>query len=121
MEKLKIKLNINLVIAVLILLLPLLDIYKTVIGNKIEIFGISLVELFNFIYTFILLVLLFIKSKKENKKILNWKFLIAFTIILFTYLIAHIINILHFNQDLIHLSNINIIIEIYHIIKSPII
>lgn len=118
MKKLKIKLNINLVIAVLILLLPLLDIYKTVIGNKIEIFGISLVELFNFIYTFILLVLLFIKSKKENKKIFNWKFLIAFTIILFTYLIAHIINILHFNQDLIHLSNINIIIEIYHIIKS---
>lgn len=118
MKKLKIKLNINLVIAVLILLLPLLDIYKTVIGNKIEIFGISLVELFNFIYTFILLVLLFIKSKKENKKIFNWKFFIAFTIILFTYLIAHIINILHFNQDLIHLSNINIIIEIYHIIKS---
>lgn len=118
MKKLKEKVNIDTVIIILILLLPFLDIYKSMVGNYIEIFGISLVEIMNFAYTFILFVIMIYKKKRNKEQIFNWKYVILTGIILATYLIGHLINISYFNEELISNANINFIIEIYHIIKS---
>lgn len=118
MEKIKKKIDLDAIVILLILLLPFLDIYKSVIGNRIEIMGISLIEIFNFMYTFALLLILIIKTKKENKRIIKPSTLILIIVIFGIYMVGHTINILRFNSDLIATSNINYIIEAYHIIKS---
>lgn len=117
MKNLKDKININFFIILLIFLLPFLDIYKSIVGNKIEMLGISMVEIFNFIYVFILLTLLFIKMKKDNKKIFSWK-LLLFGGIICIYLIGHMINISNFDESIINNSSVNMYVELYYIIKS---
>lgn len=118
MEKIKKKIDIDAIVILLILLLPFLDIYKSIIGNKIEIMGISLIEIFNFMYTFVLLLILIIKAKKENTKLIKSGTLIGIIAIFGIYMVGHTINILRFNSDLIATSNINYVIEAYHIVKS---
>ena len=60
------KKNYDKYILLLSFLLPFMDIYRSTVGNKFQLFGFSLVELFNFLFTFILLILLFLKSKQDN-------------------------------------------------------
>lgn len=118
MKNLKEKFNIKTLSIILILLLPFLDIYKSTVGNRIEILGFSLVEIMNFAYTFILFVLMIILKKKNKESISNWKFIALVGIVISIYLVGHLINISFFNEELINTAKINFFIELYHIAKS---
>lgn len=109
--------NYNNIIFNLIFLLPFLDIYRALIGNKFEIFGISLVEISNTIFTFLIFGLLIIKLKKENNKIFSTKNII-FMLLIIIYVILHGIYILSL-RDLQYLNtNISFLVECYYIFRT---
>ena len=89
------KKNYDKYILLLSFLLPFMDIYRSTVGNKFQLFGFSFVELINFLFTFILFVLLFFKSKQENKKIFSKK-TIPIIIVYGIYILLHILHILSF-------------------------
>lgn len=114
----KIKLNKNYFVAILILLLPFIDMYKSVVGNKIEIMSISLVEVINLGYTLAFTALFFGIVIFNRDKLINWKFILCAISVFTLYLIGHLMNISKFNEDLLVTTNINWLVEIYHIIIS---
>lgn len=109
--------NYNNIIFNLILILPFLDIYRALIGNKFEILGISIVEIANTVVTILLFGLLLIKLKIENKKILSKKFVCLVSIII-VYVILHGVYILSL-KDLDYLNtNVSFIVECYYIMRT---
>lgn len=103
----------------LIFLLPLLDIYRALVGNKIEFCGISFVEILHFTFVSILLLLLFFQEK-ENKKV-NKRKLLLLPVIYIIYIILHLIYI-YTTKDIsfisYSISKKSLFIETYFIIKS---
>ena len=113
----KIEKNYAMIILSLTFLLPFFDMYRTVVGNKFEIFGISFVELFNFIFTTIIAILLLIKSKNNKKKILSKKNILLLATY-FIYLFLHISYITTLSKVSYINSSISILTELYFIIRS---
>lgn len=109
--------NYNKIILNLILILPFLDIYRAIVGNKIEIFGISMVEIFNLVFTFILLLLLWIKKIRGKEKFNSIKSIIYFAICII-YMIMHSYYIVTFNDMNYVNHSLNIFIEIYYIFRA---
>ena len=107
----------NNLILYLILILPFLDIYRSLIGNKVELFGISLVEVFNFVFTFSLLLLLW-KAKLKDKEKINSPKIIIYFIICLIYILFHSYYILSFNEVNYINHSINFFVEIYYIIRA---
>lgn len=112
----KLDINYNKIILSLTFLLPFFDIYKTLIGNKFQLFGISLVEIFNFMFTSILFLMLFLKLKKENKKVFNYK-LLSSIFIYILYIVIHVIYIMSLKDTPYLNSDISPFIEIYYILR----
>lgn len=113
----KLDINYNKIILSLTFLLPFFDIYKTLIGNRFQLFGISVVEIFNFTFTLILFLMLFFKLKKENKKLFNRKMLLTLFMYII-YIVMHIIYILSL-KDIPYLKyEVSPFIELYYILRS---
>lgn len=112
----KLDANYNKIILSLTFLLPFLDIYKSLVGNKVQLFGISMVEIFNFVFTFVLFLMLFFKLKKENKKIYNTK-IISLAFIYLIYILMHTIYIMTLKNVSYLNSNISFFIEIYYVLR----
>jgi len=109
--------NYNKIILSLTLLLPFFDIYRAIIGNKFEIFGVSIVEIINFVFTSLLFLLLFIKCKKEGRRLLNKKIIFLIFIYL-VYIILHITHVMNL-KDVLYLNySSSIFVEIYFIVRS---
>lgn len=98
-------------------LLPFMDIYRATVGNKIQLFGFSLVEIFNVLFTFSLLILLLLKNKQDKEKLFSKK-IIPIIIVYLCYIILHIIHILSLKDFIYINSNISAVLELYYIIRS---
>lgn len=113
----KIYKNYNKIILYSIFALPFFDIYRALVGNKFELFGISFVEIFNFIFTFFLFALLFYKCIRENKKIFTWKFIIL-VILYLIYIFFHCKYIISL-ADVKYINyNMSIFKEVYYIFRA---
>ena len=111
------KKNYDKYILLLSFLLPFMDIYRSTVGNKFQLFGFSFVELINFLFTFILLILLFLKSKQDNKKIFSKK-TIPIIIVYGIYILLHVLHILSFKGFIYINENISMIVELYYIVRA---
>ena len=113
----KIYKNYNKIILYSIFVLPFFDIYRALVGNKFELFGISFVEIFNFIFTFFLFAMLFYKCIRENKKIFTWKFIIL-VILYLIYIFFHCKYIISL-ADVKYINyNMSIFKEVYYIFRA---
>ena len=113
----KIYSNYKKILLTSLLILPFLDIYRLLIGNKFEIAGLSVVEILNFIFTALMLILLGIKLKKEKRKMFSRKYII-YLLIVAIYLCLHCIYIVTLsNLEYFH-TGASIISELYYIIRS---
>ena len=100
-------------IFMLFIMLPIIDCLRRTTIKNFELFGFSIIELFNMViigYTLILTIIN-IKNKKEVYPLL------IYTIILIIYICFHDINILHFDTSVYSQANINVITESYYIIR----
>ena len=111
------KKNYDKYILLLSFLLPFMDIYRSTVGNKFQLFGFSFVELINFLFTFILFILLFFKSKQENKKIFSKK-IIPIIIVYGIYIFLHVLHILSFENFIYINENISTIVELYYVVRA---
>ncbi|MEG0289983.1 MAG: O-antigen ligase family protein [Erysipelotrichaceae bacterium] len=98
----------------LVALQPILDIYRTFIGNKFQLFGISLLEILNFVFIGYLFLLTI--YNKEFRK--NIKYIIIYCAFLIVYLIFHLYNITQFDLSILNGSTHSLITELYFIIRS---
>ena len=113
----KIYKNYNKIILYSIFILPFFDIYRALVGNKFELFGISFVEIFNFLFTFFLFAMLFYKYTRENKKIFTWKF-IALILLYLLYIFIHC-NYIMSLVDVKYINyNMSIFKEVYYIFRA---
>lgn len=100
--------------SILILLQPLIDIYRTFVGNKIEICGISLVELFNILLIGYLCIL-FLLNRRQWKAF--WPAMIYLGVLVI-YLALHCYNVLQFDTSVMSGTQISIVTEIYVVIRA---
>ena len=110
------KTRMELQVYLYLLLLPFLDIMKFLFGNDFEIFGISVVEVFNFSFCFYFLIRVIYNKFIKEKESFNWK-IGLFGLITFIYIVFHLINVLNANEIIVGQSN-NIILEFYYIARS---
>ena len=103
---------IKILITALFIFLPIIDMLRTTIIEDIEMFGISIIELLNFLLIGISFILTIPKIKKKHKKYLSIYF-----ILIFIYGIFHIINTYKFNLSLVPDATHNFIVEAYYIIR----
>lgn len=99
---------------ILVCMQPLIDIYRIFVGNAIEIAGISLVELINILFIGYLAVLFILNQKKVKSFIPA----IIYGIILCVYFVLHCYNMLQFDTTIITGTAINVIIELYVVIRA---
>lgn len=99
---------------ILVCLQPIVDIYRIFVGNAIEIAGISLVELINILFIGYLLFLFMLNQKRVRSFIPA----IIYAIVLCLYLVLHCYNVLQFDTTIITGTDINIVIELYVIIRA---
>lgn len=114
MQKLYTNDRLSLQFAILIVLQPLIDIYRLFVGNGIEIAGISVVELVN-MFLIGYLGILFILNKRKIKTFYP---AFGYAVVLFIYLVFHCLNILKFNTSIIEGTSINVMVEIYVIVRA---
>lgn len=113
----KINENYNKILLYITFALPFLDMYRALIGNKIELLGISLVEIFNFAFAIIIFSLLCYKCILEKKKIFSSKMLLL--IILYCFYIAiHSIYIVSLKNVTFINYNMSIFKEVYYILRA---
>ncbi len=112
--------KIELQIMIFLIIQPFVDIYRSLIGNKLEIFNISLVEIFNFVCIFYLLIISIYKYKNEILKYIksNKIKVIVISLIYVLFFVFHCINVLNFNTNILTGSSNNIFIEIYYILRT---
>lgn len=103
---------IRLMLYSLFMIQPIIELIKSLFGYKVEIMGISILELPN-IALFVLLLIFTLINKNFRKE---ESLLLLFMIILITYLIFHCINILGYDNS-VYKSNISIPKEIYNVIR----
>lgn len=101
-------------ILILFIMLPIIDCLRRTPIKDIEIFGFSIIELFNMIIIGYTTILTIINLKKNKRELLP---LIIYSIILSIYIILHNINILHFDTTIFSDSSPNVITETYYIIR----
>ncbi len=109
--------NYDKIIFCLIFLLPFLDIYRALIGNKFELFGVSLVEIINILFTTVIFTISIIKLKHENKSILSLKNIFMIVLIII-YIGLHGIYILSLKNIQYLNTNISFIIECYYVFRT---
>ncbi len=112
--------KIELQILIFLVIQPFVDIYRSLLGNKLEIFNISLVEIFNFVCIFYLLIISLHKYKNEIVKyIKSNKIKVTVISLIYTlFFIFHCINVLNFNTNILTGSSNNIFVEIYYILRT---
>ena len=95
-----------------------IDMYRVFFESSVQIFGISLPELVNFLFFGFLTLVFFIKFFKTPKV-----FLIPgiYAVFLLVYLVFHSVNILKFNQNIFYGSELNLFKEIYFIGRTYVI
>ena len=104
------------IIVIMALMLPFLDMYKASIGNGYELFGISLVEIFNFIYVSILLMLLLAKLIINKEKIFSFKFILMFFLI-FIFIVGHVLSLFIIGNPYFNVVD-SPTLEVYYIVRS---
>lgn len=105
---------LSLNILVFIGLQIVLDIYKTVFADKIQIFGISPAEIVNFLffgYLFVIFVVAFYKTPVKFLPVLIYGLVFA------VYFVLHIWNMLRFDASIINGTDISIVKEFYVITR----
>lgn len=109
--------NYNKIVFCLIFLLPFIDIYRALVGNKFELLGVSIVEIINILFTTTLLIMLIIKIKHEDKSIFSSKniFLMISIII---YIVLHSMYILPLNNIQYLNTNVSFFVECYYIFRT---
>lgn len=99
---------------ILVIIQPLLDIYRSFIGNQFELFGISLVELFNFI----LIAYLFLLTLCNKTLRKNVKYIFVFLALFGVYFVLHTYNIYQFDTSILTGSTQSWFTELYFITRS---
>lgn len=101
-------------IFILFIMLPIIDCLRRTAIKDIELFGFSIIELFNIVIIGYTLILTIINLKNKKKEIIP---LFIYTIILLIYICFHDMNILCFDTNVYPQSNINIVTETYYILR----
>lgn len=104
----------NLQVMLFVLIQPLVDIYRTLVGNQFQIMGLSIVELVN-ICLVAYLFLLGLWHLKSKKKIIG---IFAYFAIVGVYFIFHAMNILKFDTSIITNTDVNVFKEAWYILRS---
>lgn len=99
---------------ILVCIQPLIDIYRIFVGNRIEIAGVSLVELVNILFIGYLAVL-FILNQKKLKSFIP---AIVYGVVLGLYFVLHCYNMLQFDTTIMTGTAVNVIVELYVIIRA---
>lgn len=118
LNKLSSKLNLQIII--FLFLLPFIDTYEELIGGKIQIFGIALVELVKILLINYLLFLAIYKYKDKILKLLK-KHKIAFLlffILFLAFIILHLYNVANLKTNLINGMSKNIFVEFYYMYRT---
>lgn len=100
-------------ILVFFVIQPLLDMYRSIFGDVIEIFGLSLLEILNFLILGVLLIVIYVNDKHKKK----WLFFIGYLVILLIYLILHYKNMVTFSSDLLEIKTFSFFQESYYICR----
>ncbi len=100
-------------ISAVFIFLPIIDILRTTSIKDIELFNISLIEIVNIVLITSSFIICLYEKNFKLKKVE-----IVYALLLLTYLIAHSINIQHFNVKVYEQANPNVFIEIYYLFKT---
>ena len=93
---------------------PVLDIYRIFVDDAVELFGFSIPELIN-MAMIAWIAILFVIRYLHNRKVMI--FLSVYGTALVAYLVAHCWNILQFDGSIITGSEINVVRELYFILR----
>lgn len=117
-EKLSYKLNLQ--ILIFAFLMPFVDTWEELIGGRVEIFGIALIEIFKILAVNYLLVLaIYANREKIRNGIRKRKALfIAVGAFYVFFLVFHLINVASLDPDLINGLSNSIFTEIYYLYRT---
>lgn len=113
------KLNINKILKTLItiqlIILPIIDMIRSTELRHIEIFGITIIELINFLLIGFSLLLTIIKIYSKKKK--NILILFILLILYILYIIIHYKHIINFDTTIFPMANFSFLIEAFYIVR----
>lgn len=120
MIKNKILNNVDIQLIIFVFLVPFINIYDFFIGEKIQVLGLSLIEILKILMICYLTLITIISKKDKIKSIYkNHKILcISFIFLCIIFVIFHILSIKSFNTSLISNASNNIFVEFYFIIRT---
>lgn len=95
---------------------PILDILRSTTINSVEIFGISLIELSNYLIVFVLALATMVLNRKRIKT--PYKLIAILLLLIYsTYIFLHCINVMLFDERIYYQAKINVFKEIYYIFR----
>lgn len=100
-------------IVLFFILQPMIDIYRTMIGDVIDIFGISLLEMINLVFLAVLCCKLFIGDQKK----MSWLVLAGYVVVMGGYLILHYRNMVSFDTSILSTKQYSLFQETYYITR----
>ena len=99
-----------------ILLLPLIEIYRSFLGDTVQLFGIAIEEILLMLWTAALFCAGALFSFAEKRYRLLW-LVGAYVVIFFLYTAAHSFNVSRFNADLVNGAAPNLFREAYYTVR----
>ena len=111
------RIRLDILFMIFLIMQPLIDIYRTFLGDTLSIGPFAIEEIFILLFLFFLLIASSIQifQNKTAKKVLPYLFYLLITA---CYLILHCLNMLQFDQTIYSASDINIVVEIYYIFRA---
>ncbi len=106
--------NLKWQLMVFVCLQPFIEIYRQLFGNAIQVFGISMVELVNILFTGYFAIL-FILNRQSLKRLLV---LGTYAVMVGVYILLHSYNVLKFDTAIMSGTAISIFVEIYVILRA---
>ncbi len=118
LDKLASKINIQ--ILIFIFLTPFIDTYEELIGDKIQIFGLALIEIFKILIVGYLFCLCLYQNRNRVFKILKkYKIgLIILGIFYIVFIIFHLYNVYVMDNSLINGLSNNFLVEFYYLFRT---
>lgn len=99
---------------VFILLQPMIDIYRHLFGGGIEILGISLLELINYMLILLLVILLFLRDGWKK----HYFWFVGYLFIVGIYCVIHSYNVSLFDASLLNRQTYSLVKETYYIART---
>ena len=117
MKKPKIYDNINKFLLIFLLVQPLCDIYMLLVGEKWDVFGISIVTLFRTITVVTIYAIVAFSQIKYKYKLKFLYISLTYLLLVFTYVFLHHLNIISFDTYYIKTNSYNAITEAMYALR----